>query len=153
MATASLHLGTAVLNLPSTSAPSCPAAALQHNTRSRRPGAGAAPPLFLQQRRFLLCSPPSAAQHPGGQSYRFRYDYLPDKQDPLGQPRSERDAGDAASPHAREWTDADPVRPEDFWQARVDAGSLALPNPDAQRFRIKQVRLSLYAAWPRCACR
>lgn len=125
MAAASLHTGSLVLSLPSTSGSGLPMVRMPHHAlqscRCRRPAA-------------------AAGQSPGGQAFRFKYLYQPGNtgtsKEVVGLPVSERGE---PSGRVTELTDYQPIRAQEFWQQQGEAGSLALPNPAAQKFRIKQV--------------
>jgi hypothetical protein len=131
MAAASLHIGSRVLSAPSTSAPrpaAPPAMPPWPGARAPPRGGGAAAAAAPQ--------PPG----PGGQAYRFKYLYTPGRggPSPLGLPQTERQRGDPPPGHVQRVGDAEPQLPSDLWPAPA-AGAAAVPNPHAQRFRIKQV--------------
>lgn len=93
--------------------------------------------------------PPAASQPPDGQAFRFKYIYKPesvglDKKDTLGIPVSGRRQ---PTGHVSELTNDEPLLPQDTWDPQGE-GSLALPNPSAQRFRIKQVPLPVPVSFP-----
>jgi hypothetical protein len=150
MAAASLHTGTAVFSQASTSAPRGSSWPVPHAPRGRGAAAAPAPPLQHSRRP----RPARAGEPHDSQAFRFKYVYRPDKQSPLGQPASEpipdgqldAENGGAStqySRHVKEWRNDAPLRPQELWPAGEGdggAGSMALPNPEAQRFRIKQVR-------------
>lgn len=135
MAASSLHIGSRVLSPPSTSArsPAAPVAGL----RCRRSGA---PPPLPRHASRAAAGPPGAG--PDSQAHRFKYIYTPgspqQKADALGAPLSERDAGGGAG-HSHAWGYDEPLDPQTLWPPAGGAGAISLPNPDAQRFRIKQV--------------
>ena len=111
----------------------------------------------------------------GSQAYRFKYIYDPAgpdaaaldprqrrarQRDALAAPLGERDraaagsgsggpgAGGDAGALATSWGDA-PVDPQQLWGADGGgAGSVALPNPHAQRFRIRQAPLPVPVSFP-----
>lgn len=126
MASTSLHIGSRVLSQPSTSSLALAA--------PRPAPRGAAP------RRARSAA--AGAQKPPGseQAFRFKYDFRPEStglspDDTTGLPLSERGA---QSRRVHELDDDAPAAPGALWPAG-GAGAAALPNPAAQRFRIKQV--------------
>jgi hypothetical protein len=97
-------------------------------------------PLLLARRRPAHRA--AAGADAGGQAFRFKYVYQPGGsglrgEDVVGLPLSERDQ---ESRTVWELTDDEPAAPGEFWSQQGADGSVALRNPAAQRFRIKQVR-------------
>ncbi|GBG00542.1 hypothetical protein Rsub_13245 [Raphidocelis subcapitata] len=144
MAAASLHSGMRVLSPPSTSAAAAPGPAAW---RPAPRGARAPPPPLPRPRGGA-----AAAHPPGGQPYRFKYTYSPiggdgkggplPGDDPLGLPRSELAA---PSRHAQQCDMSDTAA--DHWPP-AEAGAVALPNPQAQRFRIRQAPIPVPISFP-----
>ncbi|KAI8472416.1 MAG: hypothetical protein J3K34DRAFT_519753 [Monoraphidium minutum] len=94
----------------------------------------------------------ASSLHIGSRAHRFKYDYRPADSglgagQSLGLPLSERDRN---SRHVAELTDDAPLNPADLWPpaGAAGAGAASLPNPHAQRFRIKQVPLAVPVSFP-----